>query len=152
MKYLSVKTIRMSLERIYGHNKQEHVTGTSVSSLLQNYFPLEKYVITPEQIQIISNKRPDFTVERSEDNKFLPHLFVEIKSLVNYNFNNIMDQLLDTIINTVDCTGQNFAVYVIAMKEAKIAFFVFHSYGSLLDEYGILNYNGFVPLAYNIPA
>ncbi len=56
MKYLSVRTITKALHRIYGDNTQEHVTGTPASGLLQNYFPINKFITTPEQIQDISNK------------------------------------------------------------------------------------------------
>ena len=81
-----------------------------------------------------------------------PHLFAEVKSLVNKNFNDILDQLHDTILETVDAGGGSFSVYIIAMKGAKIAFYEFHSYASLLDEYDIPNYRGFVPLGYIIEA
>ena len=100
-------------------------------------------------------KRPDFSVERLEDgDKLVPHLFVEIKSLINSNFNDIMDQLFDTILETVDSMGvdNKFAVFVVAMKGAKIAFFEFHSYASLLDDYNIPNYKGFIPLGHIISA
>ena len=155
MKYLSIPTITKSLHRIYEDKTYEHRTGTPASGLLQHYFPINKYITTPEQIQDISRKKPDFTVERLENEKLVPHLFVEIKSLVNSNFNDIMDQLHDTILHTVDnhgLSGGSFSVFIIAMKGTKIAFFEFHSFVSLLDEYNIANYKGFIPLGYNIPA
>lgn len=152
MKYLSVATITKALHRIYDGNTNEHRTGTAASGLLQHYFKLDKYITTPEQIQEGSKRRPDFTVEKLIDGEFKPHLFVEIKSLVNSNFNDILDQLHDTILETVDSGGDSFSVFVLAMKGAKIAFYEFHSYVDLLDEYGIPNYKGFVPLGYHIPA
>lgn len=63
MKYLSVKTINTALHRIYeGDITHEHRTGTAASGLIQNYFPIERYITTPEQIQEGSNKRPDFSI------------------------------------------------------------------------------------------
>jgi len=151
MKYLSVNTIVKALHRVNESNTQEHRTGTPCSGLLHHYFPLDKYIMTPEQIQPVSRKRPDFSIEILENDKFIPHLFVEIKSLVNSNFNDIMDQLYRTVLETVDLGDTNFSVFVIAMKGTKIAFFEFHSFVSLLDEYGINNYNGFVPLSFRMP-
>lgn len=153
MKYLSVKPIKVSLYRIYAGNTHEHRTGTPASGLINHYFDKNKFITTPEQIQP-SMKRPDFSVERLENgDKLVPHLFVEIKSLINSNFNNILDQLFDTVLETVDSMGfdNKFAVFVIAMKGTKIAFFEFHSYANLLNEYNIPNYKGFIPLGYIIP-
>lgn len=147
MPYIAVKSIYLSLKKITsGNNTMEHVTGRATNSLLHHYFPLSKFTVTPEQIQNQSNKRPDFAVERVDGDDFVPHLFVEIKSLVNSNFNDIMDQLYDTILGTIDVTGGSFSVFVIAVKGSKVAFFQFYSYVSLLNEYGIDNYKGFIPL------
>lgn len=151
MKYISVLTIKKALHRIYEGNTQEHRTGTAASGLLNNYFPLDRFIITPEQI-LESNKRPDFTIEKLKNDKFYHYAFVEIKSLINSNFNDILDQLHDTILETVDSLGGEYVIYVMAMKGSKIAFFVFHSYVGLLEEYDIMNYKGFIPLNYVIPA
>jgi hypothetical protein len=154
MKYITVKTIKVGLYRIYAGNTNEHRTGTPALGLLRHYFHQDKFAITPEQIQP-SMKRPDFSVERLENqDKLIPHLFMEIKGLINSNFNDILDQLHDTVLETVDSMGADnrFTVFVIAMKGAKIAFFVFHSCVSLLDEYNIPNYKGFIPLGHFIPA
>ena len=65
MKYLSLNTINTALHRIYeGNVTHEHRTGTATSGLIQHYFPVRKFVTTPEQIQDGSNKRPDFTIEK----------------------------------------------------------------------------------------
>lgn len=152
MKYLSIPTITTALHRIYeGNITHEHRTGTATSGLIQNYFPLEWFITTPEQIQEYSNKRPDFSIEKlGNDGKLVPHVFVEIKSLINSNFQDIMDQIYDTVLATVGETESGSA-FVIAMKAGKIAFFEFHTYVDLLDEYEIPNYKGFVPLNYVMP-
>ena len=154
MKYLAIKPIKIALERVHKTNAQEHTTGTPISGLLNNYFPGSKFITTPEQIQTISNKRPDFTVEMLENEQLKPHVFVEIKSLINSNFNNILDQLHDTILYTVDLWGNlggNFAVFIIAAKGTQIAFFEFYNFQDMLDYYEIENYKGFRPLGQLIP-
>jgi len=151
MKYLNIPTINRALHRITEGNTNEHVTGTVTSGLLQSYFPISKFITTSEQIQIISKKKPDFTVEKLEGDNLIPHVYVEIKSLINSNFNNIMDQLEATILNAVYTQGGSFSVFVIAMKGAKIAFFEYHTFAGLLVDYGINNYKGFIPLGYKFP-
>jgi len=147
MKYLSVKTIEVALNRIVmGDNTFEHRTGTAANSLVTHYFPLSKFTCTPEQIQDLSNKKPDLTIERLCGENLVPHCFIELKSVIRSNFGDILDQLYDTILNTVDIQGGSFSVFVIAMKGTEIAFFQFYSYISLLDDYGIVHYKGFIPL------
>ena len=60
---------------------------------------------TKLKIQHFSRRRPDFSIERVEGEDLVLHAFVEIKSLVNSDFNSIMDQLHDTILHTVDFKG-----------------------------------------------
>lgn len=151
MKYFNITTITRALHRIYEGNTNEHRTSSATSGLLHNYFPIDKFLITPEQTQIVSMRRPDYTIENLENGDFTFHLSVVVKSLINSNFSLIMDQLHDTILHAVDYTGGTFSVFVIAMKGSKIAFFQFCSYASLLDEYGITNNKGFIALNYRIP-
>jgi hypothetical protein len=153
MKYLSVKTIEVALNRIVmGDNTFEHRTGTAANSLVTHYFPLSKFTCTPEQIQDLSNKKPDLSIERLCGENLVPHCFVELKSVIRSNFGDILDQLYDTILNTVDFQDGLFSTFVIAMKGTEIAFFQFYSYISLLDEYNIVHYKGFIPLNQLIPA
>jgi len=132
-----------------GDNTFEHRTGTAANSLVAHYFPLSKFTCTPEQIQDISNRKPDLSIERlcDKNENLVPHCFVELKSVIRSNFGDILDQLHDTILYTVDLQdGGLFSAFVIAMKGTEIAFFQFYSYTSLLDEYNIEHYRGFIPL------
>lgn len=48
------------------------MTGTAANELSRFYFPSGKLTITPEQIKVGTNKRPDLSVE-----KYLPNLYFE---------------------------------------------------------------------------
>lgn len=154
VKIITVAMFRVTNSGTLNHSLQEHVTGTLTSGLLSNYFSLETFIITPEQIQRESNKKPDFTVERLEGYVLYPHIFVEIKGLRNpANFDKILDQQEEAILGSVDIFGTNlgdYAVFTIAMKGTRIAFYEYFSYVSELNEKDVFNYNGFIPLNYRM--
>lgn len=155
MKYFNIQGINRAISLIReGHNTQEHTTSRATNAMINHYFnQMDNWFVTPEQIQYISNKRPDYTIEHFTYifPYFRPHAFVEVKSLVNSNIGNILDQLYDTVIYTVDLYGGSFSCFMIAMKGTKIAFYTYHNFSSLLDEYGIPHYKGFIPLNYVLP-
>lgn len=150
--YTMIPTIMAALHRIInGHSTLEHVTSTATSGLLQHYYPIQNFISTPEvflETELGGFKKPDYTVEKMTNEGLVKFLYVEVKSLVNSNFNDILDQLHDTILNTVDIQGGSYSVFVIVMKGTKIAILHFSSYVSLLEDNNILNYKGFTPVNY----
>ena len=155
MKYFSIPGINRAISLIReGDNTQEHVTSRAAFAMIGNYFKQDNdWFITAEQIQIGSLKRPDCVIEKFSElaSNFKPHAFVEVKSVVNSNIHNILDQLYDTVLFTMDSHGGSFSCFMIAMQGTKIAFYTYHNFISLLDEYSIPHYKGFIPLNYIIP-
>ncbi|RYX87337.1 hypothetical protein EON73_01590 [bacterium] len=57
MKYFNIQTLNKTIERIVdGNITQEHRTSTATLGLCRHYFPVEKFAITTQQIQAITNK------------------------------------------------------------------------------------------------
>lgn len=159
MKYFNIQSINDSIVRIIrSHLRQEHVVGTAGTELARLYFPQGKWLITPEVIMEGTRKKPDITIEaykfKTEFNdRFNFHCFIEFKSLVNSSIPNALDQLHDTVYIALDhigFTSGNFSTFMIAIKGVRIAFYSYHNFSSLLDDYGIPNYKGFIPLNYRI--
>lgn len=154
--YTQVPSILLALERVKNHsnNPYEHHVGTVVNSLLQLYFPVGDWAITPEQIQP-DRKRPDFVVERVQGSAGLePHLFVEIKKMGGESFVAAMRQIGNAVVECVDEMGQlrgDYATFVVIVRGLEIGFFEYYNYRELLDEEGISNYKGLISLTQPIP-
>jgi len=153
MKYFTSKPILAAMQRITDeHSRYEHRVGTVAATIMPMYFPADKFTITPEQIQIGTRKRPDLTIESLENvngvDKLILHCFVELKSLVNSNFDDILDQLSDSIQFALD-DNPNTSAFIIAIKGLKIAFYTYHNCIDILEQgKGLIHYKGFVPLPY----
>ena len=145
MKYFSIERINRAVRAVReGSLTQEHVTSRVASELSRHYFG--KFTIVPEQIQMGTRKRPDFVIEKFFENQsvnywFIPHAFIEVKSLVGKNISDIVEQLHDTVLVAMDDWGYNtghYSAFMIGIKGTKIAFYTYHNLGSLLDDYGSL--------------
>lgn len=151
MKYFNFKAVNLAIQRLSDENSgYEHRVGSIINTILPIYFRADRYTITPEQIQMVTLKRPDFTIEKVEGDRLIIHCFVELKSLVNSNFNNILDQLSDSIMVAMD-NNSNVSAFIIAVKGIKIAFYTYHNCIDILDDANIRHYKGFVPLHYTLP-
>lgn len=159
MKYFNIQSIQDSILRIIRSNlTQEHVVGTAGTELSRLYFPIGRFTITPEAIMAGTRKKPDITIEAYKpvadfNQRFNFHCFIEFKSLVNSTIPNIIDQLHDTVFVALDAIGNstgNYSSFMIAIKGVRIAFYTYHNFSSLLDDYGIKNYKGFIPLNFRI--
>lgn len=161
MKYWNIKWLNAACVQVrdYVYDVQgthEHRVGRVGTGLARNYFPVDNWAITPEQIQVGSGKRPDLTIEKwiEDDKVLIPHCFFEFKSTVLGSFEDIIDQVYDTVVFTLDISGYSsniFSTFVVAIKGIKISFFIYNNFSSLLDDYGIHNYKGFIPVNYVIP-
>lgn len=129
MKYINIPSLMKSITRILDPDyTQEHRTGSATLGLIRHYFD-NRFVVTAEQIQELSNRRPDFSIEKYMPlfDKLIPYCYVEIKSVVNSNFGNIMYQLSDTLVAALDYSAYstaNHSVFMIDMKGRKIAFYM----------------------------
>lgn len=160
MKYFAIEKINRAIRAIVESNTtQEHVTSRAASELARHYFDIAKYTIVPEQIQATTLKRPDYVIEKFFPNNpvnlwFIPHVFIEVKSLVGKNISHIANQLHDTVFAAMDDWGHytgHYSAFMIGVKGTKIAFYTYHNLSSLLDDYGVFNYKGIIPVNYRIP-
>lgn len=84
------------LHRIINSNdSMENITSSATYVLLQNYLPPSiNFIFTQEQarkpylVQILNN-----SVEKLMTNDFVKVVFLEVKTMVNSNFNDTLDQL-----------------------------------------------------------
>ena len=116
--------------------------GSAITGLVRNYFPVDKFAVTPEKTQISNGKRPDLTIEKynSLSDSYSPYCFIEAKGIINskFDFDKILDQLFDTVFMGIDHYGnlsENYSAYMIAIKGIIIGLYIYHSFSCLLNEY-----------------
>jgi hypothetical protein len=131
----------------------EHHVGTWATTMIVKHF-VDTYLITPEKRDSNTNKKPDITieiVEYDQDESGLSaittklHVVCEFKKVKGHVFEKILKQMSDSIYQTADFTG-DYEVFAIAQRGLDIGFFEYFNYKSMLDEEGIENFDGFVPI------
>ena len=77
MPYILAKSINLSLKNVVtGNNTQEYLTNRATNGILNHYFTSDRFRAPPEQIQKISGKNPDYSVEIIDHNEnFVLHFF-----------------------------------------------------------------------------
>lgn len=127
--------------------KFEHHVSTWACTKLHEVFPQSgDWLITPEQRDRYSNKKPDLIVERANNRtNITTYLCMELKKEAGDRFEDALDQLANSIEESID-SQQIFEVYAVVQAGLKIGFFEFHSDQSNLDEEGIPHFRGFVSL------
>jgi hypothetical protein len=96
------------------------------TTLLKKVFADDRWIITPEKINLYSNKKPDLVVERLEGDKLVPVLIVELKKSGGDRLEKALLQTTEGLHDWMDDSGF-IDVYVVVQRGLKIAFFEFHS-------------------------
>jgi hypothetical protein len=128
----------------------EHHVGTWLGTLLKNVFAGDPWAYTPEKIDVYTNKKPDFLIEKLEDDNFSIHLVCEIKKHKGDRMEKALNQAVKDIQETIDekgnITDSAFEVFVLVQRGMDIGFFEYHNDESNLDEENIDHFRGCVSL------
>lgn len=139
----------------------EHHVGTWACSMLARHFNNDNFLITPEANNRQTNEKPDFTIEKYDEENEHTHLkhhaYYEIKKFEGETLYKALDQVIKAIKLTGDET-QKFASFVIVQRGLKIGFFEFHSFEKeefqlekekVKEDMKIENFRGCVSLTYH---
>lgn len=153
LNYLSSPVLQKAKEEIENPSHKthyEHHVGTWIGTLLKNVFTGDPWAITSEKADNHSKKRPDFVIDKLENNNLYMHLVCEIKKHKGDRMENALNQAISGLIQTMDETGNQrdnmFELYVIVQRGVNIGFFEYHNDVSNLEEEGIKNFRGCVSL------
>lgn len=134
---------------IIARNYEHHVATWACTKLYEIFPKSGEWTITPEQKDTFSGKKPDIIVEKISqedwDISMKLYLCMELKKEKGDRFEDALNQLVTSIIGTVD-SNQTFEVYAVVQVGRKIAFFEYHSDESNLDEEGIPHFRGCISL------
>lgn len=122
----------------------EHHVGTWACTMLKQVFNSGNWAITPEKADQYSKKKPDLFVEEIVDNKFRPHLMMELKSNdKKIRFEDALHQVVKEIQETME---EVIECFVIVQCGTRIGFFEYHNDQTNLDEEDIPHLRGCVSL------
>jgi hypothetical protein len=116
--------------------------------LLNKYFPDEEGWSKVFQYLVPELKRPYRVVENFHGERtypFTPVIYVELKSKKGDSIEKGLDQATSNMTELVDNLGEDFAIFLIIIKEHYIAFFEYHYDRSNLVEDGVSSFKGAVP-------
>ena len=131
------------------NNSLEYEVGAWLCTMLARYFQ-EDFLIMPESVNKQTNKKPDFAIERydEENSNTTLHLVCEIKRARGDHLEQALDQVIKAIRFTGDETNQH-ETFVIIQRGWKIGFFEFFTFfHGDLDDKEIDHFRGCVPLLF----
>ena len=127
-----------------------HVGSWACTMLSRHLGP--GFLLTPEMFNRQSNKKPDFTIERYDENAYNKtrlHAVYEIKKHGGDYLEKALNQLVNAINLTGDETG-DLEIFLIVQRGLEIGFFEFSSmFHGDLDHLNIEHFRGCIPLLHD---
>ena len=150
MKYLSIPNIVNALNgvaRLNDQNSNNHLASQFVS----HYFPAGRFTNTNMLGADHSSFTPVNLVDKLEGEISIPHaMVISISTAVQDFAQSVRDlvnsELFIEFINGMGEIGAQYTIHVIMIINTNIAFFEYLNYASLLEDSGIENYEGLIPL------
>jgi len=152
MTYMSIPIIRDAVNILDMYHNESDVER-AINLIFGHIFPQEEGWSNVPQYLVPEIKRPDRLVEKYQEStgygnlreKFLPHIFVELKSAKGDTLEKAVNQATSSMVQSVDNLGGSFAIYMVIVKGKHIAFFEYHNDRSNLYEDTIQNNKGAIP-------
>lgn len=119
LKVHSAKTDKTS----YSHYEED--VGSWTITLLKKVFSDDKWILTPQNRDVYTGKKPDLIVEKFEQDTKVPILLMGLKGSEGGRLEDALHQTCENLYEWVD--NANLGVYIIVQRGTKIAFFEFHS-------------------------
>lgn len=147
---LMVAEERISNSRLTDDKVYEYNVGSWMCTMISRHFGKD-FLITPEMFNIQTNRKPDFTIEKLDQEsanltKF--HAACEIKKHHGEHLEKALDQLVKAIRLICDETGIT-EIFLIVQRGLEIGFFEFSPLlFEDLDEQKIDHFRGCVPLTF----
>jgi hypothetical protein len=123
----------------------EYLTSRITLQLLRIHFSPDVWSIVAEYYTE-EKKKPDYVVEKIKGGMIIPHIFVECKSKKGDSFNKAVDQLTEASRITSDEKSECQSLWFIVTRNDKIGFYLYSNDRCNLEEDGIPNYNGAIPV------
>lgn len=131
----------------------EWQVGAFACTIAKQVFQDTCWIITPEKSDPFTNKRPDLTIDKiNQDGTCKLHAIYEVKRVQGDYMGSAVKQSLISFTETMDNQGTKSGIYecyIIAQRGLDIAFFEYHNDLTNLDEEEIPHFRGCVSMTYH---